>query len=52
MLALLLAVIFVVVAGNITMTEAYRFIEWRLLVLIAAMSGFGVAMPRELDPVS
>ncbi|MDA0962773.1 MAG: SLC13 family permease [Proteobacteria bacterium] len=43
-LALLLAVIFVVVAGNITMTEAYRFIEWRLLVLIAAMSGFGVAM--------
>ena len=43
-LALLLAVIFVVVAGNITMTEAYRFIEWRLLVLIAAMSGFGLAM--------
>ena len=43
-LGLLVAVLFVVVSGNITMTEAYRFIEWRLLVLIAAMSSFGLAM--------
>lgn len=45
-LAFLLAVLFVVAAGNITMAEAYRFIEWRLLVLIAAMSSFGLAMEQ------
>lgn len=45
-LGLLVAVLFVVVTGNITMTETYRFIEWRLLVLIAAMSSFGLAMEQ------
>ncbi len=45
-LAFLLAVLFVVVAGNITMSEAYGFIEWRLLVLIGAMSSFGLAMDQ------
>ena len=45
-LAFLLAVLFVVLAGNIAMAEAYRFIEWRLLVLIAAMSAFGRAMDQ------
>lgn len=45
-LAFLLAVLFVVIAGNISMAEAYRFIEWRLLVLIAAMSSFGLAMEQ------
>ncbi|NKX45756.1 SLC13 family permease [Roseicyclus persicicus] len=43
-LAFLVAVLVVVVAGNLDMAEAYRVIEWRLLVLIAAMSGFGLAM--------
>lgn len=43
-LAFLVAVLFVILAGNIAMSEAYRFIEWRLIVLIAAMSGFGLAM--------
>jgi di/tricarboxylate transporter len=28
------------------MSEAYSFIEWRLLVLIAAMSSFGLAMQQ------
>jgi len=45
-LAMLLAVLVVVVAGNISMTTAYRFIEWRLLVLIAGMSSFGLAMQQ------
>ena len=45
-LAFLLAVLFVVLAGNIAMAEAYRFIEWRLLVLIASMSAFGQAMDQ------
>lgn len=45
-LAFLLAVLFVVLAGAMTMTEAYRTIEWRLLVLIAAMSSFGLAMEQ------
>ena len=45
-LGLLIAVLFIVVTGNITMTETYRFIEWRLLVLIAAMSSFGLAMEQ------
>lgn len=44
--AFLLAILFVVVAGNISMAEAYTFIEWRLLVLIAAMSSFGLAMEQ------
>jgi di/tricarboxylate transporter len=43
-LAILVAVLAVVVLGCITMTEAYRFIDWRLLVLIAGMSSFGLAM--------
>lgn len=45
-LALLLAVLFIVVIGNISMADAYTFIEWRLLVLIAAMSSFGLAMEQ------
>lgn len=43
-LAILVAVLAIVVLGCITMTEAYRFIDWRLLVLIAGMSSFGLAM--------
>lgn len=45
-LAFLLAVLFVVLVGNIAMAEAYRVIEWRLLVLIASMSAFGKAMDQ------
>jgi len=45
-MAILLAVLAIVIAGNITMAEAYGFIEWRLLVLIAAMSSFGLAMEQ------
>lgn len=45
-LAFLLAVLWIVLMGNITMAEAYRFIEWRLLVLIAGMSSFGLAMQQ------
>lgn len=43
-LTILVAVLAVVVTGCITMQDAYRFIEWRLLVLIAGMSSFGIAM--------
>lgn len=43
-LAILVAVLVVVVTGCITTQEAYRFIEWRLLILIAGMSSFGIAM--------
>jgi di/tricarboxylate transporter len=42
--AFLLAVVGLVVTGCTSMEEAYAAIEWRLLVLIASMSAFGVAM--------
>jgi di/tricarboxylate transporter len=42
--AFLLAVVGLVVTGCTSMEEAYSSIEWRLLVLIASMSAFGVAM--------
>lgn len=42
--AVLAAVLAVVIAGGITMEEAYRFIEWRLLILIGGMTSFGLAM--------
>lgn len=45
-LAILTAVLVVVVMGCITMQEAYRFIEWRLLILIAGMSSFGLAIQQ------
>ncbi|MGO4915912.1 SLC13 family permease [Pseudogemmobacter sp. W21_MBD1_M6] len=43
-LSILIALLVVVLTGGVTMQEAYRLIEWRLLVVIAAMSGFGLAM--------
>jgi di/tricarboxylate transporter len=43
-IALLSAALILVMARFITMEEAYRFIEWRLLVLIAGMTSFGGAM--------
>jgi di/tricarboxylate transporter len=42
--AFLLSVVALVVTGCTSMEEAYASIEWRLLVLIASMSAFGVAM--------
>lgn len=43
-IAMLMAVLGVVVSGVVTMEEAYRLMEWRLLVLIAGMTSFGLAM--------
>jgi di/tricarboxylate transporter len=43
-ISLLSAALILVMARFITMEEAYRFIEWRLLVLIAGMTSFGGAM--------
>ena len=43
-IALLSAALVLVMAGFVTMEEAYRFIEWRLLVLIAGLTSFGGAM--------
>ncbi len=40
----LLAAVIVVVTGCLTSEEAYSAIEWRVLVLIAGMTAFGVAM--------
>ena len=42
--AFLLAAVGLVVTGCTSMEEAYASIEWRLLILIASMSAFGVAM--------
>lgn len=43
-IALLSAALVLIVARVITMEEAHRFIEWRLLILIAGMTSFGAAM--------
>ncbi|WP_296428521.1 SLC13 family permease [Yoonia sp.] len=45
-LTVLLAVLAVVLADVLSLSEAYRFIEWRLLVLIGGMSSFGLAMEQ------
>ena len=45
-IALLVAVLALVVARAVTMEDAYTFIEWRLLVLIAGMTSFGFAMQK------
>lgn len=42
--AFLLGAVALVLTGCSTMEEAYASIEWRLLVLIACMGAFGVAM--------
>ncbi|HYH44283.1 MAG TPA: SLC13 family permease, partial [Thermoanaerobaculia bacterium] len=43
-IAFLLAALAVVAMRLITMEEAYNFIDWRLLILIAGMTAFGTAM--------
>ncbi|MFY0311318.1 SLC13 family permease [Leisingera sp. D0M16] len=44
--SLLSAALVLVMARFVTMEEAYRFIEWRLLVLIAGLTSFGGAMVK------
>jgi di/tricarboxylate transporter len=44
--ASLAAAAFVVLSGAITMEEAYRSIEWRVVFLVAAILPVGVAMER------
>lgn len=44
--AMLLGALLVFVTGVITPDDAYRQVEWRILVLIGSMLGLGVAMER------
>jgi len=44
--ASLAAAVFVVLTGAITMEEAYRSIEWRVVFLVAAILPVGIAMER------
>jgi di/tricarboxylate transporter len=43
-MAFLIAALALVVTRCVTMEDAYRMIEWRLLILIAGMTSFGFAM--------
>ena len=45
-IAFLLAALAVIGTRLITMEEAYGLIDWRLLILIAGMTSFGVAMRK------
>jgi di/tricarboxylate transporter len=45
-IAFLLAALAVIGTRLITMEEAYSLIDWRLLILIAGMTSFGVAMRK------
>ena len=45
-IAVLLAALVTVSLKLITMEEAYDFIDWRLLILIAGMTSFGLAMKK------
>jgi di/tricarboxylate transporter len=44
--ALLSAAVLTVLSGSITLDEAYESIDWRLVILIAGMTSFGVAMQK------
>ncbi len=44
--AFLLAALGVIATRLITMEEAYNLIDWRLLILIAGMTAFGLAMQK------
>jgi len=44
--ALLMAALVVVLARCISVEEVYRHIEWRLIVLIASMMSFGLALQK------
>jgi di/tricarboxylate transporter len=45
-IAFLLAALAVIGTRLITMEEAYKLIDWRLLILIAGMTSFGLAMQK------
>jgi di/tricarboxylate transporter len=45
-IAFLVAAIATVSLRLITMEEAYAFIDWRLIILIAGMTSFGIAMKK------
>lgn len=45
-IALLIAALAVIATRLITMEEAYDFIDWRLLIMIAGMTSFGLAMEK------
>lgn len=45
-IAFLLAALAVIATRLITMEEAYDLIDWRLLILIAGMTSFGLAMQK------
>lgn len=45
-ISFLIAAILVVLFRCITLEEAYGFIDWRLIILIAGMTAFGVAMEK------
>jgi di/tricarboxylate transporter len=45
-IAVLAAAVAIVTVGAITVEEAYRFIDWRLIVLIGGMTAFGTAMSK------
>jgi di/tricarboxylate transporter len=44
--SLLSAAVLTILTRSITMEEAYEFIDWRLVILIAGMTSFGVAMQK------
>jgi di/tricarboxylate transporter len=45
-IAVLLGVMILLASRSLRMAEAYEIIEWRLLILIACMISFGVAMEK------
>jgi di/tricarboxylate transporter len=45
-IALLVAALALVLSRGVTMEDAYRMIEWRLLILIGGMTSFGFAMMK------
>lgn len=45
-IALLSAALVVVLAGCVKTSEVYRLVEWRVLVLIAGMMSFGLALEK------
>jgi di/tricarboxylate transporter len=45
-IAFLVGAILVILFRCITLEEAYEFIDWRLIILIAGMTAFGVAMEK------
>ena len=45
-IAVLFGVMILLASQSLRMTEAYEIIEWRLLILIACMISFGVAMEK------